>query len=276
MALWDKVDSSGDVQDRRGQRSSVAFGGGIAGLLIVAAFVALTGGSTSDVLDAVLNQAGQQTSQQPSDQPFEDPTNYELFASKTLGSANESWTNLLAGTGTTYTAPTLVLFRNATQSGCGTATSSVGPHYCPIDQTIYIDETFFDAIRSGLGASTGGEDVAQAYVIAHEVGHHVQHLLGTMDRVDPTNPDDSVRLELQADCYAGLWASYVREQGIFENDNEINEAIGLASAIGDDRIQEKTDGQVNPETWTHGSSDQRVRWFTVGYESGDLDQCQEL
>ena len=273
MALWDKIGGSGNVEDRRGQRSGLAFGGGLGGIILIAAFVLLSGGSTTDVLEAILGQASQQQQSQQSDQPFEDPNNYQTFAAKVLGSTDEAMTNAFQSIGKEYSTPKLVLFRGITQTGCGTADSSIGPFYCPIDQTIYLDETFFDQIRSQLDATTSGDDVAQAYVIAHEAGHHAQNLLGALDAASD-DPAESVKTELQADCYAGVWAHSARTQGIFENDSEINEALGLASAIGDDRIQAKTEGQVNPETWTHGSSEQRMTWFKKGYASGSLDSCQ--
>lgn len=275
MALWDEIGTEGNVEDRRGQRTSIALGGGLVGLALVAAMVFLMGGSGSDVLQAVLQQASQQTTTQQTDQPFEDTKNYKGFASKVLGSTTETWNNLFQQQGQEYTPPNLVLFRDVTQTGCGTASSAVGPFYCPLDQTIYLDETFFDAIQRQLGAQTGGEDVAQAYVMAHEVGHHVQNLSGIMQAHSDaaTSPEVSTRLELQADCYAGIWANNVKLQGIFENENEIYEAIRLAEAIGDDKIQEKAQGQVNPETWTHGSSAQRVQWFKTGYTHPALSSC---
>lgn len=277
MALWDKIGTSGDVEDRRGQRSTVAFGGGIIGLLLIAGMVLLSGGSTGDVLEAVLQQVTQQptTTQQQTDQPFEDPNNYQSFASKVLGSTTETWNNIFQQNGLEYTPPKLVLFRDLTQSACGVASSAVGPHYCPYDQTIYLDETFFDEIRTRLSADAGGEDVAQAYVIAHETAHHAQNLLGTMEKYanSISDPAISTGMELQADCYAGIWANSVSKQGIFETENEINEAIELAGSIGDDRIQEKTQGQLNPETWTHGSSEQRVQWFKTGYSQASLAGC---
>ena len=162
-----------------------------------------------------------------------------------------------------YIPPKLVLFRTATESGCGPATSEVGPHYCPLDQTIYLDETFFDELTKRFGAKGG--DVAQAYVIAHEVGHHAQNGLGIMDQMknNPTNAT-SIKLEMQADCYAGLWANSIKDQGVLMP-GEIGEAMDVAAAVGDDRIQKKVTGYINPETWTHGSSQQRVAWFNNGY-----------
>jgi predicted metalloprotease len=165
----------------------------------------------------------------------------------------------------------LVLFRSATQSGCGLATSDVGPHYCPQDQTIYIDETFFIELQERFKAKGG--DVAEAYVIAHEVGHHVQHQAGVLEQAQRSGTQSSaIATELQADCYAGAWANSIAHLGVFEQ-NEINEAIDAAAAVGDDRIQQSANGQVTPETWTHGSSAERVKWFTLGFESGDPNVC---
>lgn len=263
MALWDRLGTSGNVEDRRGSRSTLALGGGLTGLVITAAFLLLSGQSGQQVFETILGEAiNQNTTQQA---PFEDSANYKGFAERVLGSTTQYWTEALAAKGQVYKPPNFVLFRDLTSSGCGAATSQSGPHYCPVDQTVYLDETFFDQIQSQLNANTG--DVAQAYVIAHEVGHHVQNLHGTLQE-----SSDPIALELQADCYAGGWAHSIA--GIFENESEINEALGLASAIGDDRIQQKTEGQVNPETWTHGSSEQRVNAFKTGYGSGDPDVCR--
>lgn len=263
MALWDRLGTGGSVEDRRGSRSTLALGGGLTGLIITAAFLLLSGQSGQQVFETILGEAiSQNTTQQV---PFEDSANYKGFAERVLGSTTQYWTDALAAKGQVYKPPNFVLFRDLTSSGCGAASSQTGPHYCPVDQTIYLDETFFDQIQSQLNANTG--DVAQAYVIAHEVGHHVQNLHGTLQE-----GSDPVQLELQADCYAGGWAHSIA--GIFENESEVNEALDLASAIGDDRIQQKTEGQVNPETWTHGSSEQRVSAFKTGYASGNPDACR--
>jgi predicted metalloprotease len=166
----------------------------------------------------------------------------------------------------TYVAPKLVLFRGSTDSACGGATSDMGPHYCPYDSTIYLDETFFDELKA-LG---GQGDVAQAYVIAHEVGHHVQNQLGLL-KEDQTNAD-SVRTELQADCFAGLWAYSIKDIGVFEP-GEVKEALDAASAVGDDHVQATFQGRVTPETWTHGSSAERVASFNKGFETGQVGAC---
>lgn len=268
MANWDNIGSSGDVEDRRG--NSMALGGGAALVGIVLYFALNYLGVQVDpaTLDQVISSTGT-SSQSQSSAPDD---GYKKFAAEVLGSNNEYWKTKINN----YPAPRLVLFRGATQSGCGIATSQVGPHYCPADSTIYLDETFFDTLVQ-LGGSNG--DVAQAYVIAHEAGHHVQNVLGTMDSVqnDPAyartgSNSLSVKLELQADCYAGLWAHSLTNKNVFDP-GEITEAITAAEAVGDDRIQAETQGSINPETWTHGSSSERVNAFNTGYKSGDPAAC---
>ncbi len=265
------------MQDRRGMGPGVIGGGlGIGGVLIALLFTFLGGGDVTDVLTQ-LEQAQVQTQQTADPSQFDGADNYEVFTATVLGSNNEMWRNIFAQTNRTYTEPTLVLFRGATQSACGGASSRVGPHYCPRDETIYLDETFFDELRTRFGAQGG--DVAEAYVIAHEVAHHAQNELGLMEQVleaSESNPDQanelSIKQELQADCFAGLWAYSVRDLGVFES-GEIREAIDAAAAVGDDRIQESVTGRVNPESWTHGSSEQRVGWFNRGFETGAFAQC---
>jgi uncharacterized protein len=269
MADWGKIGSRGDVEDRRGM-APVALGGlSLTGVALVVIFNLLTGGSPTDILRQLENIPIQQQSN-VNKAEFEGEDNYEVFASTVLGSNNDMWSNVFSKMNKTYTPPKLVLFRTATQSACGGADSQVGPHYCPPDKTIYLDETFFDELKTRFGAKGG--DVAEAYVIAHEVGHHAQNELGIMDKVGNDN-DSSVRLELQADCFGGLWANSIKDLGVFEQ-NELNEARDAAAAVGDDRIQKASTGRVNPESWTHGSSEQRMRWFNTGYEKGDLSACE--
>lgn len=237
---------------------------GIGGIALTLLYLYLTNGQITpgDVLNMLPEQ---QTTQEDTSQ-YQGADSYEVFASTVLGSANDMWQAQLAKRNIEYEAPRLVLFRGSTDSACGGADSSVGPHYCPYDSTIYLDETFFDELKK-LG---GSGDVAQAYVIAHEAGHHGQQELGLL-KEDET-PAESVQTELQADCFAGLWAYSIKDKGVFEQ-NEIKEALDAAAAVGDDRIQSAFQGRVTPETWTHGSSEQRVAAFTNGYDSGELSAC---
>jgi len=281
MARWQRINSRGRVDDRRGMSSPGLAIGGLGGIgVIIVLLVTLLGGGSG--LDQILGQLEDvQAPQQPGVQPqeFQGQDDYEVFASTVLGSTDETWGAIFESSGLTYALPTLVLFRDGTSSACGGASSAVGPHYCPLDETIYIDETFFDELVSRFGAEGG--DVAEAYVIAHEVGHHVQNRLGVMEEVrraqqsvgSQTEANElSVRLELQADCFAGIWANSLRDAGIFLP-GEMQEALDAAAAVGDDRIQQAVQGQVSPERWTHGSSAQRVEWFTIGFDSGDPSAC---
>ncbi len=271
MALWDKITSRGRIEDRRSMAPTAIGGLGLGGIVIYLLASYFLGGQID--VNQVLRQLEdvQIEQSQTQNDNFQGPDQYETFASTVLGSNNDLWQSIFKQINHTYQPPTLVLFRTATQSACGTATSQVGPHYCPLDQTIYLDETFFDELKNQLGAQGG--DVAEAYVIAHEVGHHVQNQLGVINRqTNLTDNDFSIKLELQADCYAGLWANSIKNVGVFLP-GEINEAMDAAATIGDDRIQEKITGRITPETWTHGSSQQRVNWFTQGYQTGELASC---
>jgi predicted metalloprotease len=196
------------------------------------------------------------------------------FASKVLADTEDTWDQLFAQINRQYRKPTLVLFSNAVDSACGTNSSAVGPFYCPGDQKVYIDLSFYRDLDRQFGAPG---DFAQAYVIAHEVGHHVQNLLGFFgdERRGASRMEAnavSVRQELQADCLAGVWGHYAAQRGVLEP-GDVEEGLTAAAAIGDDRIQKKTQGQVTPETWTHGSSEQRVRWFRTGLQSGQIQSC---
>ncbi len=276
MARWENISSRGSVDDRRGRRLALGGGGlSVTGIAILFLYTYLSGGSLTDVATQIIPQISN-ISQEDTTQ-YEGTDSYEVFASTVLGSTNDTWATLFQQSNMTYTPPKLVLFRGATESACGGANSEVGPHYCPYDDTIYLDETFFQAIEQHLGA--GSADVAQAYVIAHEVGHHIQNELGNLDSVlreaDRT-PERAQALaiaqELQADCYAGVWAHSITDQNVFEG-GEIQEAIDAAAAVGDDRIQTKTGGRVNPESWTHGSSEDRTQAFLAGYQGGTMETC---
>ena len=265
MANWDNIQSKGQVDDRRGSAAYVGGGltlGGIA-LLVLINYVTTGSVDVTTIANQINDmQTSGQTQTAASSKTYV-PDGYEKFASTVLGSTNDTWKAKFQEMGKSYTPPHLVLFRGSTESSCGGAFSQEGPHYCPTDTTVYLDETFFNELRDRFGA-TG--DVAQAYVIAHEVGHHVQTLLGI--------EKDSIHQELQADCFAGVWANSIKDQGVFQP-GEIKEALDAAAAVGDDHIQEVTQGSVHPETWTHGSSAQRVQSFTTGYDTGSFAQCNK-
>jgi predicted metalloprotease len=270
MAFWDRISSTGNIDDRRGLGGGGLGAGAslavIGAVLLFNLFGLEVDPNTVGQIVSQFDQSTVSTQEQPPEFAGED--DYEVFVSRVVGSANDMWKGLFAANNESYREPRVVLFRGATSSGCGFASSSSGPHYCPNDETVYLDETFFDELKDRLGGSN--EDVAQAYVLAHEVGHHAQNRLGLLS--NSSSNEQSVRTELQADCFAGLWAHSVKNLGVFEN-NEINEAIQAAEAVGDDRIQQTTTGRVNPETWTHGSSAQRVQWFNTGYNTGDFAAC---
>jgi predicted metalloprotease len=279
---WSAGGRSSNLEDRRGMSAGGGgFGrgmgiGGTVILLILSLifgrdFIGGSGGDTSAYPD-------QTTSGGEVAPPAQTSAAEERavdFTSAVLDSVQTAWHRVLPQeTGRQYTDAKLVLYRDAVRTGCGTAPSAVGPFYCPMDQKVYIDLSFYDELRQRFGAPG---DFAQAYVIAHELGHHVQHLLGTdakVQELQQSRPDlknaASVRLELQADCYAGVWAK--SDQNLLEP-GDIDEALSAASAVGDDRLQRAARGSVNPDTFTHGSAAQRSAWFKRGFESGDVKSC---
>ena len=279
MARWDEIVSTGDVEDRRGVSSGLLLGGGggLVALLLTLGLnymgLNVSQSTVESAISTVQTMRAGQAKQTTQPEQFRGNDSYEVFTRKVLGSTNDVWSGLFSQNNSTYKKPRLVLFRQATQSGCGIATTDMGPHFCPQDQTIYLDETFFDELRMRFGADTG--DVAQAYVIAHEVGHNVQSQLGVFNTKASKTRSGSIDVELQADCYAGIWAYSQAKNGIFEN-GEIDQAISAASAVGDDHIQKVEGVQINPETWTHGSSTERVNAFKKGYTSGQPSQCTNL
>ncbi len=250
-------------------RGGIPITGGI-GLVVVLVIAALTGVNPLQLLGGGAEPGME--SGPPADDPMRD------FVSAVLGSTEETWSGLFSASGQQYREPSLVIFSGATSSGCGTGQSAMGPFYCPVDQTVYIDLAFYEDLRTRFQAPG---DFAQAYVIAHEVGHHVQNLLGTMEQVQQLRGRQgeaeansmSVRMELQADCYAGLWAHHAERAKPLLESGDVEEALGAASAIGDDRIQRQTQGTIVPESFTHGSSAQRVRWFRRGLDTGDSKAC---
>lgn len=265
---------STNIEDRRGMGGIAAGGGGI-GILILALVIYLCGGDPSTLLNQIGGGDPTQVEQpQQQQQPNNSQNNddQKRFVASVLGSTEDVWNKVLPQQARTkYRNPTLVLFDNQVQSACGVAGSSTGPFYCPGDEKLYLDFSFFRELKTEFKADG---DFAQAYVIAHEVGHHVQNILGTMDKVNRAGNTNqlSVRLELQADCYAGVWAYYADKQGLVEA-GDAEEAIRAAQAVGDDAIQKRSQGYVIPDSFTHGSSRDRMAWFTRGFKAGDMRQC---
>ncbi|MDQ2136686.1 neutral zinc metallopeptidase [Alcaligenaceae bacterium A4P071] len=275
MRLDDSRESS-NVEDRRGSGPRIGRGGSIGIGGIVLALVAMYFGVDPSV---VLNMAeGPQTQQQESRPiPANDPQ--AQFVARVLGETEDTWRAVFKEqTNGSYRDPGLVLFTGATPTACGTGQSAMGPFYCPADQKVYIDLSFFSELQKKLNAPG---DFAQAYVIAHEVGHHVQTLLGTSAKVDQQRRQVSqqqanqlsVRMELQADCYAGIWANKAQAARKILDDGDIAEGMNAASAVGDDTLQRRSQGRVVPDAFTHGSSAQRVAWFKRGWESGQMRNC---
>lgn len=267
---WQHGRRSSNIEDRRGARTGIVGGGG--GLLVLALVVFLMGGDPTSLLIQ-----GASTTFTESVSPEEQQEQTE-FVSVVLGSTEDAWQQIFAANREAYRDPKLVLFSGMVESQCGLAQSAVGPFYCPLDQRVYLDLTFFRDLEKQLGAPG---DFARAYVIAHEVGHHVQTLMGTSAAVREQQgslPEReanllSVRLELQADCYAGVWAHFAGAEYQMLEPGDIEEALNAASQIGDDRLQERSQGYVVPDSFTHGSSAQRHSWFRRGFDSGDPGAC---
>lgn len=268
---WRGRQQSGNVEDRRGMGGKLALGGGAGGLIIVIISL-LLGENPLDYINVGTSPAYEQQ-QQPTSEAEDQMAE---FVKVVLNDTEDVWTKVFAERGETYQEPVLVLFSGGTQSGCGAASSATGPFYCPEDSKVYIDLSFYEELRSRFGAPG---DFAMAYVIAHEVGHHVQHLWGITDQVhgqrgrlsEEENNKLSVKLELQADFLAGVWAHYEHSSNFLE-EGDIEEALQAANAIGDDRLQKQSQGYVVPDAFTHGTSEQRMRWFKKGFDSGDVDQ----
>lgn len=278
----DGQDESSNVEDARGAGGGFGFGGRSIGIGSIV--IALVGGWIFGVNPLTLLglMSGGGTAQVAPQTPAGPPPAGDAqarFVSQVLRSTEVVWGDVFQRAGKTYVEPRLTLFRGSYPTGCGRGDAAMGPFYCPADQHVYLDMGFFDTLRSQLGAPG---QFAQAYVVAHEVGHHVQNLLGLTDRVDAARRNGSeaqsnamsVRLELQADCFAGLWAKRSQqEEGWRLEPGDIETALNAASQIGDDTLQRRSSGQVVPESFTHGSSAQRVGWFKRGFESGDVNQC---
>ena len=286
---WKDERQSDNVEDRRGQ-GGVFGGAGLrrGGIGIGTILVALVGGwllgiNPLELLGLIGGMGGGSVVQAPAPSapgqqgvPPDDPG--ARFVSTVLASTEDAWTEVFRRGGAEYRAPRLVMFSDATQTACGVGQSAAGPFYCPEDQTVYIDLSFYQMLQQRFKAPG---DFAQAYVVAHEVGHHVQNLIGTMGKVQSQRQRMSerqynrlsVRLELQADCYAGVWARQSQQAKNWLEEGDVEEGLNAASQIGDDMMQKRTQGTVVPDAFTHGSSKQRVHWFRVGMEGGPLSDC---
>ena len=278
---WTPGASREDVEDRRGQRMGIPLGRGglgIGGFLVLLVlslvfkknFFALVGA------DGESPNADVSTGNAPPAQTTPEEEKKADFITFVFNDAQASWTKQLAPLGVSYPHSKLVLFRDAVRSGCGVAESAMGPFYCPVDQKVHIDLGFYDELHTRFGADG---DFAEAYVVAHELGHHVQNIVGTAEKVQraqESRPDSanelSVRLELQADCYAGIWAHDTAQRDLLEK-GDVEEGLAAASSVGDDRIQAQSGRGIHPESFTHGSAKQRAEWFRRGYESGRMESC---
>lgn len=270
---WMGRRESSNVEDRRGiSGGGMAVGGGIIGVIFILAKFLLGGGDLNDLQQLVPQQQQELTTEQKAAQDQE-----AAFVKVVLADTEDVWSKIFSDMGRTYTDPTLVLFSGSTTSACGNASAATGPFYCPEDQDVYIDLSFAQQLSDQFGA-TG--QFAMAYVVAHEVGHHVQDLLGLTAKMGQLQQQltqteynkYSVRLELQADFYAGIWAHYDQKMKNVINSEDIKEALDAANAIGDDRLQQEYQGTVTPDSFTHGTSAERMYWFKKGYDTGDMSQ----
>ncbi|HAQ88707.1 MAG TPA: neutral zinc metallopeptidase [Pseudomonas sp.] len=276
---WRKARRSDNVVDARGRSGGI--GGGrltLAGVAIVVVIGLLSGQDPMQILGQLTDQSGPTPTQQSS-APANGDDPQVAFVQSILGDTEDTWRALFQQSGQQYRDPTLVLFRGGVNSACGFANSAVGPFYCPGDQQVYLDLQFFDEMASRF--SVAG-DFAQAYVIAHEVGHHVQTLLGVSQQMQAARQRGArmegdngllVRQELQADCFAGVWANHAQQRHDWLEEGDLEEALNAANAIGDDRLQQQSQGRVVPDAFTHGTSAQRVKWFRIGFDSGDPTRC---
>jgi uncharacterized protein len=274
---WERARKSTNVEDRRGRSSAGLVGGGGIGMIVVVLVVSfLTGQNPLDLLQVADPESGGTVSSAPGGAPPADDEHAQ-FVRAVLGDTEDTWERIFAAQGQRYEPPVLVLFDGMVASACGSASSAVGPFYCPADRQVYIDLSFFRELDRRFGAPG---DFAQAYVIAHEVGHHIQTLAGISGKVQQRRARASevegnalsVRQELQADCFAGVWGHHAGRRDLLDP-GDVDEGLQAAAAIGDDRLQRQSDNVVAPESFTHGSSAQRVEWLRRGLETGDLNQC---
>jgi predicted metalloprotease len=269
---WEGGRRSTNIEDRRGLGAGTVGAGGIGTLLLVLAVSCLTGTNPLTLLNMVEEVAPQQTQSVPAGAPSNDPQ--AEFIAVVLADTEETWGRVFSAAGRQYREPVLVLFEDSVRSACGSASSASGPFYCPGDQKVYLDLSFFRELDRRFGAPG---DFAQAYVVAHEVGHHVQTLLGINRQVQEAQQGGSraggnalsVRLELQADCFAGVWGHHANKKQLLDQ-GDVDEGLSAAAAIGDDRL---TGGRVSPESFTHGTSQQRAQWLRQGLQTGDINSC---
>jgi len=276
---WENLRRSDNVEDRRRQRAARMGGGfGLGGLLLILVVSVVLGKNPIELL-ALLQDSGVATApadSAPAPAPPGDDKNAD-FVRAILGDTEDTWSAVFARSGSQYQAPRLVLFRDAVESACGFQSAAVGPFYCPPDSRVYLDLGFFQELSDRFGAPG---DFARAYVIAHEIGHHIQNLIGVSEKVNAQRSRLgeeqgnalSVRVELQADCLAGVWGHYAKERALVDF-ADVQAALAAATAIGDDRLQMRGRGYIAPESFTHGSSQQRVRWFDTGMKAGDMKEC---
>lgn len=271
---WRDQRQSTNIEDRRGMGGrGLAIGGGGIGMIVILLAALFCGVDPRQLLENLPTQSGTERPSTASNSTNQPADENRQFVGAVMGSTEDVWSQVLPQQARVrYQAPKLVLFTNQVSSACGFAGAATGPFYCPGDYNLYLDFAFFRELKNEFKAPG---DFAQAYVIAHEVGHHVQNLLGTMDKVQRAGQDNllSVGLELQADCYAGIWANNAQKKGLVEA-GDAEEAIRAAAAVGDDIIQKRTQGYVVPYSFTHGTSQQRMQWFTKGFQSGDMRQCE--
>ena len=271
---WDMGQRSRNVEDRRGMGVPLVAGTGVVAVLLIAGIVYLLGGDPSQILQGALQPDQVQSSAQSSGQPGPRPDDRDAdFSKAVLGQTEQVWGEVFREHGVTYAPPTLVLYDGLTETGCGLGQSASGPFYCPQDRKLYLDLSFFRDMDQRLGAKG---DFAKAYVIAHEVGHHIQTLQGGMQanaEAERGAEGGSVRVELQADCYAGVWANRAKTQLGSVEAGDVEAAQAAAAAVGDDRVQKQTQGYVEPESFSHGTSAQRAAWFSRGLARGRMSDC---
>ncbi len=274
--IWKGRDESSNVEDRRGSGGG-PIKGGIGLVLIAVITYFITGGDIGKTLNVLINN-GDSISNSRSYKPTSESNEQAKFISVVLKDTEDVWEKIFRDNNMRYPKPKLVLFRGSTKSGCGQAQSEMGPFYCPIDQKVYIDLSFFNELSNSYGVKG---DFARAYVLAHEVGHHIQNLLGILKRVNRQKMGLSkveknklsIRVELQADCLAGIWANHAQKMKQILEAGDIDEALEAASSVGDDTLQKRARGYVIPDSFTHGTSQQRIFWFKRGFESGNIKYC---